>query len=59
LVLRRAARGMVLAANSSAVINVETLHPVEIKHAYKVFSFRLMILVVYWRHAGRCARSGA
>jgi len=33
---------MVLAADSRAAINVETLHPVEIKHAYEVFYFRLM-----------------
>jgi hypothetical protein len=33
---------MVLAAHLQPVINVETLHPVEIKHAYEVLSFRQM-----------------
>jgi hypothetical protein len=33
---------MVLAARLQSVINVETLHPVEIKHVYEVFSFRQM-----------------
>src|SRR5262249_14902985 len=42
VVLQRAERRMVLAARLQPVINVETLHPVEIKHAYEVFSFRRM-----------------